>query len=112
MVPTGLRFSVEFDPQLVTAYNDLSGASGRLIRTAEGNRAVSTEPQNAMLVFANPKPSPDTVPTAADGTIHLPKPGLVTDLADVTAEIIYFEPGTYWMGSDHHAVLPPNVRWV
>lgn len=28
------------------------------------------------------------------------------------AEILYFGPGTYWMGSDAQAELPPTVRWV
>ena len=53
----GYRFSVEFDPQLVTAYNDLSGGSGTLTTEEAGNRAIHTEPQNSMLIFANPKPS-------------------------------------------------------
>ena len=39
--------------------------------------------------------------------LHLPPaPGLVNNLDDITEEIIYFEPGTYYMGSDYHAVLP------
>ncbi len=112
----GYRFSVEFDPQLITAYNDMSGTSGVLTTSAEGNRAVSTEPQNSMLVFANPTPSAAeaerTIPTEQSGTIYRPQPGLVNDLDDITEEIVYFAPGTYSMGSDYHAVLPENVRWV
>ncbi|GAA1850236.1 glucodextranase DOMON-like domain-containing protein [Myceligenerans crystallogenes] len=112
----GHRFSVEFDPQLVTAYNDLTGASGRLTTSAEGNRAIGTEPRNSVLVFANPAPSvaeaERTIPTEQSGSLHRPQPGLVDDLDDVTEEIVYFGPGTYYMGADHHAVLPENVRWV
>jgi hypothetical protein len=112
----GYRFSVEFDPQLATAYNDLGGGSGTLTTEAAGNRAVHTEPQNSMLIFANPKPSAaqaaELVPTEKSGSIHRPKPGLVNNLNNVTDEIIYFEPGTYYMGSDYHAVLPANVKWV
>lgn len=112
----GYRFSVEFDPQLYTAYNDMSGASGELTTVAEGNRAVHTEPQNSMLVFANPMGSgteaSEDVPTAADGSIHYVEPGSVRDLDDISEEIVYFRPGTYYMGSDYHALLPENVRWV
>ena len=112
----GYRFSVEFDPQLVTAYNDLSGGSGTLTTEAAGNRAIHTEPQNSMLIFANPKPSgteaKQLIPTAASGSIYRPSPGLVNNLNNITEEIIYFKPGTYYMGSDYHAVLPANVKWV
>ncbi|MDR7381738.1 family 49 glycosyl hydrolase [Promicromonospora iranensis] len=112
----GYRFSVEFDPQLITAYNDMSGTSGALTTSSEGNRSISTEPQNSMLVFANPAPTPAeaerTIPTEQSGSIYRPQPGLVDDLNEITEEIVYFAPGTYYMGSDHHAVLPENVRWV
>ncbi|WP_265523403.1 glucodextranase DOMON-like domain-containing protein [Oerskovia flava] len=112
----GYRFSVEFEPQLITAYNDMSGSSGTLTTDAAGNRAISTEPQNAMLIFANAKPSAAeaerTIPTEESGSIYRPQPGSVTNLDDITEEIIYFGPGTYSMGSAYHAVLPENVRWV
>jgi len=108
----GYRFSVEFDPQLYTAYNDMSGASGELTTVAEGNRAVHTEPRNSMLVFANPIEEASDVPTAEDGSIRHVEPGSVRDLDEVTEEILYFGPGTYYMGSDYHAVLPENVKWV
>ena len=112
----GYRFSVEFDPQQVTAYNDLSGGSGTLTTEKAGNRAVHTEPQNSMLVFANPKPSAkqaaELIPSKKSGSIYRPKAGLVNNLNDISQEIVYFEPGTYYMGSDYHAVLPANVKWV
>lgn len=114
--PDGYRFSVEFDPQLITAYNDMSGASGALTTTANGNRAIHTEPQNSVLIFANPTLSAAEedryVPTADDGSIYYAQPGLVNNLNDVTDDIIYFAPGTYYMGSDYHAVLSENVKWV
>ena len=112
----GYRFSVEFDPQQVTAYNDLSGGSGTLTTEKAGNRAVHTEPQNSMLIFANPKPSAkqaaELIPSKKSGSIYRPKAGLVNNLNDISQEIVYFEPGTYYMGSDYHAVLPANVKWV
>ena len=107
----GFRFSVEFDPQLVTAYNDLSGGSGALTTEAAGNRAIHTEPQNSMLVFANPKPTAkqaeQLIPSKKSGSIYRPSPGLVNNLNDITEEIIYFEPGTYYMGSDYTPCCPP-----
>ena len=112
----GFRLSVEFDPQQVTAYNDLSGGSGTLTTEKAGNRAVSTEPKNSMLVFANPKPTAAQAkqlsPTTKSGTIYRPEPGLVNNLNNITEEIVYFAPGTYYMGAGYHAVLPANVKWV
>jgi hypothetical protein len=112
----GYRFSVEFDPQQVTAYNDLSGGSGTLTTEKAGNRAVHTEPRNSMLVFANPKPSAkqaaELIPSKRSGSIYRPQAGLVNNLNDISQEIVYFEPGTYYMGADYHAVLPANVKWV
>lgn len=112
----GLRFSVEFDPQLYTAYNDLSGDSGALTTVAAGNRAVHTEPRNAMLIFANPvltgADAARDIPSASDGTIRYVQPGHVDDLDDISEEIVYFGPGVYDMGSTYHAVLPAQVKWV
>ncbi|WP_274995485.1 family 49 glycosyl hydrolase, partial [Promicromonospora iranensis] len=114
--PTGHRFSVEFEPQLYTAYNDMAGASGNLTTSASGNRAIHTEPRNSVLVFAEPlltgAEKERLVPTEDSGSIHYPNPGQVTNLNNVSQEIIYFRPGTYSMGSNYHAVLPANVKWV
>ncbi|MEU2431645.1 family 49 glycosyl hydrolase [Streptomyces sp. NPDC007861] len=114
--PKGHRFSVEFDPQLYTAYNDMSGVSGALTTAASGNRAVHTEPRNAMMVFAEPVLTgaelERLVPTSGDGSIYYPPQGQVTDLNSVSQEIVYFRPGTYAMGNKYHAVLPANVKWV
>jgi len=114
--PDGFRFSVEFAPQLYTAYNDMSGDSGVLTTDADAGRAVHTEPKNAMLIFANPvlgdADADRYVPSETDGTIRYVEPGEVNDLNDITEEIVYFAPGTYYMGSDYHAVLPEQVTWV
>src|SRR5690625_4968470 len=112
----GYRFSVEFAPQQFTAYNDLSGTSGVLTTEADGNVAVHTEPRNSMLVFANPKltgaEANELIPTADAGTIYRPNPRAVDALDDIEEEIVYFEPGTYYMGSKYHARLPESVKWV
>lgn len=109
---TGYRFSVEFQPQLMTAYNDMSSTSGQLTTDPTGNRAVDTEPKNSMLIFANPTPGADTIPTERDGSIYRPEPGLVNNLDSIKQDIIFFGPGTYYMGADYHAVLPASVKWV
>jgi hypothetical protein len=114
---TGYRFSVELNHNnnLYTAYNDLSGTSGKLNDNAIG-RAIHREPRNAMLVFAEPMVSDaDSVrliPTNASGVIYRPQPGMVDNLDSITAEIIYFEPGVYYMPWYYHAQLPASVKWV
>lgn len=114
-VEGGLRFSVEFASELVDVYNDLSGISGNLTEDSSG-AFVHTEPRNAMLVFAQPMLSDaeatELVPDpSAEGVLEM-KPGLINELNHVDAEVLYFGPGTYFMGSDYHALLPQNVKWV
>jgi hypothetical protein len=110
----GTRFSVEFDPELVTTYNDLEDVSGNLTLESEGNRAVHTEPKNSLMIFAQPMQTEDfeQVPTEEDGSIRYVEPGTVRDLDDAEEEILYFGPGVYDMGTDYHAQLPENVKWV
>jgi hypothetical protein len=83
----GHRFSVEFDPQLYTAYNDMSGPAndaGKLTTSdGGGNRAIHTEPRNSMMIFAEPASTGTEkerlIPTAASARIHYPEPGQVGD---------------------------------
>ncbi|MEU0233374.1 MULTISPECIES: family 49 glycosyl hydrolase [unclassified Streptomyces] len=116
----GYRFSVEFDSQLYTAYNDMSGPAndaGKLTTASGGNnRAIHTEPRNSMMVFAEPAPTgaeqDRLIPTAASGSTYYPPQGQVTNLNTITEEIVYFRPGTYYMTSKYHALLPKQVKWV
>lgn len=113
----GYRFSVEFDPQLITAYNDMTGTSGVLTTEPEPDaRPIHTEPGNSVLVFAEPilkgAERDELIPDSTSGTIHYPDPGEVRDLHATDAEILYFRPGTYYMGNDYHALLPEQVKWV
>jgi hypothetical protein len=116
----GHRFSVEFDPQLYTAYNDMSGPAtdaGRLTtESGGGNRAIHTEPRNSMMIFAEPAPTGTErdrlVPTPASGSTYYPPQGQVTNLNTISEEIVYFRPGTYYMTSKYHALLPKQVKWV
>lgn len=111
----GYRFSVEFNDDLYTAHNDLSGTSGKLNASGIG-RAIHTEPRNAMLVFAEPMvsgaDSARLIPTSSSGTIHYPQPGMVNNLDSITEEIVYFGPGAYYMPWYYHAQLPASVKWV
>jgi hypothetical protein len=81
-----------------------------------GNRAIHTEPRNSMMIFAEPAPAgaekDRLVPTAASGSIHYPQQGQVTNLNTISEEIVYFRPGTYYMTSKYHALLPKQVKWV
>lgn len=110
----GYRFSVEFNNQLYTAYNDMSGESGRL-NTSSGSK-VTTEPKNALLIFAEPFLTGDDanrlIPKSSDGSIYYPAEGEVRNLNNVSESIIYFKPGTYYMPYNYHAMLPANVKWV
>lgn len=114
-VPEGYRFSVEFDSQQITIYEDQNRT---LTTVSADNRAVHTQPRNGLMIFAEPIPKgrdaerlvPDTKASASN--IHYPEEGLISNLHEITAQVIYFRPGTYYMGGDYHANLHPNVRWV
>ncbi|MDF3012538.1 MAG: Dextranase [Cellvibrio sp.] len=110
----GYRFSVEFNNQLYTAYNDMSGTSGRL-NTGSGSK-VTTEPKNALLIFAEPILTGDEanrlIPKSSDGSIYYPAEGEVRNLNNISESIVYFKPGTYYMPYNYHAMLPANVKWV
>lgn len=50
-LPTGFRFSVEFDSQQMTIYE---GPDRTLTTEPAGNRAEHTEPRNGLLICAKP----------------------------------------------------------
>lgn len=106
---SGYRFSVDFAPQTMDVYVT---SSGGLTETAQGNALLESEPRNSLVVFAQPPAPEGTVPTPDDGTIEYVTPETVHDLDSTTAEVLYFTPGVYAMGSDYRAMLPTNVRWV
>lgn len=114
----GYRFSVEFEPQLFTSYNDNSGGSGALTTNPSSGMAVSTEPRNAMLVFAQPmltgSKASEHIPDKDASNVKQISTGAVNDLDSIDANIdtLYFGPGTYWMGSQYRAQLPANIKWV
>jgi hypothetical protein len=114
-VPEGFRFSVEFDSQQITIYE---GPDRNLTTEPAGNPAVHTEPRNGLMIFAEPievgreaeQLTPD--PKSTSYSIYYPAEGQISNLNEVTDRVIYFRPGTYYMGGDYHANLNPNVRWV
>lgn len=115
IAPEGFRISIEFRSQLMTSYED---ANGVLTTDPSGNRAVHTEPRHGLMLFAEPPPRggdaerlvPDS--TSTEYSIHYPAEGRLTDLRNVTDEVIYFRPGTYYIDANDHAELQPNVRWL
>jgi hypothetical protein len=108
----GFRFSVEFKGQQLTSYK----SGGALTTDAAGNPAVHTEPRNAMLIFAEPMLTGDDidrlVPNPSRHAIYYPEEGRISNLDEITQEVIYFRPGTYFMDGTYHAHLRPEVRWV
>lgn len=115
----GQRFSVEFAPEQMTSYNDMSGESGTLTTKQTGStRKIGTEPRNAMLVFAEPmftdNEKPRYVPTSASGKILYPNTGKIdtSSLYHANADILFFRPGVYWMTGHHHSLLPASVKWI
>lgn len=113
----GLRFSVEISDYLYTAYNDMNGVSGHLVESTSaggGNdRAIHTEPRNALLIFAEPRLDDEfEPPVSLDDNIYAVDPGLVDNLDNVTANTIYFQPGVYYMPWNYHAKLSAAVKWV
>lgn len=114
-VAGGQKFSVEFDNQLYTAYSDMSGVSGKLTTQAAGNRAIHTEPRNALMIFAEAKltaSQQDLYVPKPTASIYFPPQGKVDNLNNITQEVVYFQPGTYYMDWNYHARLPANVKWV
>lgn len=121
MVPysqRGLRFSVEISDYLYTAYNNMDGISGNLVESSGtiggGNgRTIHTEPRNALLIFAEPRLDDEfEPPVSLDDVIYAVEPGLVDNLNNVTANIIYFQPGIYYMPWNYHAKFSAEVKWV
>lgn len=115
----GYRFSVEFNPELITAYNDNSGGSGKLTTNASSGQAVDTEPQNSMMIFAQPMlqgtQATATTPNTSASNVQQINPGDIKNL-DTTIKAgvntLYFGPGNYWMGSNYRADLPANITWI
>ncbi|KAK9350152.1 glycoside hydrolase [Lipomyces doorenjongii] len=86
----GYRFSVEFNTQLVTTYNTLSGS--RLWPTIYNSRTT------------------DLIPSTGD--IYYPTAGSLTGVENINHQIIYFQPGVYYMGSNYVPMLSPTVQWI
>lgn len=113
--PNGYKFSVEFNSDLYTACNDMSGTSGKLNDKGIG-RVVHTEPRNALLIFADPVlPSVESarfIPNETSGKIHYPAEGLINNLDNICEDVIYFRAGVYFMPWNYHAKLPATVKWI
>ncbi|KAK9428447.1 glycoside hydrolase [Lipomyces doorenjongii] len=112
----GYRFSVEFNTQLVTTYNTLSGSgSGQPSTTRGPNRVpIHVEPRNSLLIFAEAIPTgtraTHLIPSTGD--IYYPTAGSLTGVENINHQIIYFQPGVYYMGSNYAPMLSPTVQWI
>ncbi|KAK9367922.1 family 49 glycosyl hydrolase [Lipomyces kononenkoae] len=109
-------FSIEFNTQLITTYNTLSGSISGTPSTTPGSNGVPihVEPRNALLIFAEAIPTgnlaTDLVPSSGD--IYYPLTGFVTGLENIDHQIIYFQPGVYFMGSNYAPTLSTTVQWI
>ncbi|KAK9491661.1 family 49 glycosyl hydrolase [Lipomyces doorenjongii] len=112
----GYRFSVEFNTQLITTYNTLSGSSSGTPSTTPGSNGVPIhiEPRNSLLIFAEAIPTGNLanalVPSSGD--IYYPPTGSLTGLENINHQIIYFQPGVYYMGSNYAPTLSTTVQWI
>lgn len=110
----GYRFSVEFRQDYYTAYNDITqGITGKLNNMGIG-RSIHTEPQNALLIFANPIEPSEFAADADPSKIYYVPPGKVDNLDTRLEEIIYFASSNlaYWMPWNYHAKLNSNARAI
>ncbi|OJJ70100.1 hypothetical protein ASPBRDRAFT_45424 [Aspergillus brasiliensis CBS 101740] len=93
--PTGYRFSVEFDDDLIS----LAPSGAR-------------EPESALLIFASPFENSSTKPQPGSPNTIAPAPGRVLGLNTTTASTVVFNPGVYYFTGQDHMVLSSSVTWV
>eukprot|EP01135_Chromosphaera_perkinsii_P000851 Nk52_evm14s152 gene=Nk52_evmTU14s152 len=101
--PEGMKFSIELEKDLV----DITS----------GGEMVHRQPQNGLLVFAQPMEShdsnPSTVPDVNGDGVYFPKEGPLSNLDGLDGyHTIYFKPGVYSMAWNYHANLSSDVNWV
>jgi hypothetical protein len=106
---TGYRFSVEFEDDLITTYNDGQGSTGQLT-TNPTPYAVHTEPRHALLLFLQPPAVAPPQPT--DGVIATIPPGSLDPDRLPDADILVFQPGLHRLPPRTHAYLPARTRWL
>ncbi|KAK9358803.1 glycosyl hydrolase family 49-domain-containing protein [Lipomyces starkeyi] len=112
----GYRFSVEFNTQLVTTYNTLSGSGSGQPSTTPGPNGVPirVEPRNSLLIFAEAistgTMATDLIPSTGD--IYYPTAGSLTGVENINHQIIYFQPGVYYMRSNYAPKLSTTVQWI
>jgi len=115
--PEGYKFSVEFDGQQMTSYNNMSGDTGQLTTQSGGDhRKIHTEPRNGLMIFASPSAelkNEEFVPNSQTPAepIYYPEQGKL-NLDGVNNAVIYFKPGIYSMPWNYHALLNDKVRWI
>ncbi|KAM0469472.1 hypothetical protein ACHAPX_010493 [Trichoderma viride] len=119
----GYRFSVEFKDNLWTYRNAGPGINSHYVqdKNPSGPNYVSSytddmpidgvEPLNALLIFVSPPPNANDIPSPSADIYYVPQ-GLVTNLDQISNNIVYFSPGVYWLTGTAHALLSQSVSWV
>lgn len=110
----GYKFSVEFDDDLYSAYNDISqGMSGRLNNENIGS-FVHKEPKNALLIFAEPVKYEKFI--LDNENVYYVNEGDISNLDSIDASVIFFRGGSigksYLMPWNYHAKLTNNVKKI
>lgn len=120
----GYRFSVEFLDNVYdyhtgcdTEYCDFvqdwhPNGPNYVSNYTEDMPVVSSEPHDALLIFASPFLASDLVPDETAPETYVVSPGRVPDLSQITNTNVYFGPGVYYMTGTSHAYLSPSVNWV
>lgn len=121
----GYRISVEFQDNLYEYHDECDTTLCDFVQDwhpdgpnyvpeyTDDMPVMSTEPHDALLIFASPFPSSDHVPSDSDpATYVVETQGRVPDLSAINNSIVYFAPGVYYMTGTDHAILAPSVDWV
>lgn len=105
------RFSVEFTNDLFTTYN-----LNNIPTENSSGLAIHREPRNAPLIFAesmlNDSEKDAYIPNPLHNNIYYVPQGEITNLNSIESNVIYFQPGIYYMPWNYHAFLSKNVTWI
>lgn len=121
---SGQRFSVEFNDNLWEFRNNCNTTACAYVQNVnpkgtaytssyqDSNAIMGVEPRDALLIFASPFETPDTVPDPSAASSLVVSEGLVTGLDTTDASTVIFNPGVYYLSSTNHALLSSCVNWV
>ena len=102
--PLGRKFSVEWPDDLLEYRSD-----GKDYVEAPAGAVVGIEPARALLLFASPFPSVDSVPEMTADNTRTMAPGPINNGDWGNSPILYFPPGVYWMNQAESSGLSPKL---